>query len=94
MVDVRARVVLDWLLTISFALVAITGIILLFYPHEGVHRGWRTAEVVTAWYARPEILQIHIWAGIAFVVLCLIHLAINWTCLISMTKAAMKKREN
>ncbi len=90
MMNVRARVIVDWLLIISFAVTALTGIILLLYPHNGMHRSWRTAEIATTPYARPEILRIHMWSGIAFVVLGIIHLTINWTCLKNMTRMAMK----
>lgn len=90
MLSARTRVLIDWALIISFAIVAITGIVLLLYP-QGAHRGWRAAKAAaTAWYTSSEILQLHIWSGIAFIVLCTVHLVINWNCLKNMTKACFK----
>lgn len=91
MVGVKERVIIDWLALVSFILVAITGIMLIFYPHEGVHRGWYAIDAMRLPISRANILQIHIWSGIAFVIICGIHIATNWNCLKNLTKAAVKK---
>ncbi len=72
----------------SFAFVAVTGILLLLEGHA--HARWHGYAESTP-IPRETLLSIHEVAGIVFIVLVLIHLAINWTCLTSMTKVAAKR---
>lgn len=79
--------VLDIIMGVFLVFSAFSAIVIFFFlkrggPQEflGIHRGY--------W------ADIHIWTGLVFIVLALIHFFIHWKWIKSMTKNLFVKKEN
>ena len=82
----KANYVVDILLSISFILVAVTGILKLKIVMELLGFQWGQPPM-------PTMSFIHDWSGVIMVILVLIHIALNWKWLVCMTKAMFGKHD-
>lgn len=80
----------DVLLILSFLAVAKTGLILFFFFPEGVKQGgYQEFFGIT----KRDYGEIHDFAGIAFIILAVIHLILHWDWLWCMTKNLFNRKE-
>jgi len=89
MVNPRINYVVDFLITISFIVTAITGLILFFFLPSGVKQGsYQTflGIIKGTWSA------VHDWSGIIFIILIVLHFILHWNWVVSMTKNLFKKK--
>ncbi len=89
MVNPRINYVVDFLMTISFIVTAITGLILFFFLPSGVKQGsYQTflGIIKGTWSV------VHDWSGIIFIILTLLHFILHWNWVVSMTKNLFKKK--
>ena len=75
--------IIDFLMTISFIVTAITGLVIFFFLPSGVKQG--------SYQAFLGILKgnwsvIHDWGGIIFILLVFIHFISHWNWVVCMTK--------
>ncbi len=79
----------DIVLGMSFAITAITGVIMFLFLPEGVRQGgYQEFLGVT----KNMWSTLHARAGLAMIVLSLVHLIMHWDWLIYMTKMYLKRR--
>jgi hypothetical protein len=74
------NVVIDLVIAVSFALVAISGIYFLFVP------GGRWATDPMLLFSRTTWDLIHTWAGVMLVVAAVAHFAIHWKWVVKVTR--------
>jgi protein-S-isoprenylcysteine O-methyltransferase Ste14 len=75
--------IIDFLMTISFIVTAITGLIIFFFLPSGVKQGsYQTFLGII----KGTWSSIHDWSGIIFIILVVLHFVLHWNWLINMTK--------
>ncbi len=87
----KLNFLVDFLAFVAFLLVAKTGLIIFFFLPGGVRQG-RYQEfwgITKATYS-----TIHDWAGIALIVLVIIHLILHWRWIVCNFKNVFKKQDN
>jgi cytochrome b subunit of formate dehydrogenase len=79
----KINYIIDFLMTVSFIFVAISGLVIFFFLPSGVRQGgWQEF-----WGIEKNVwTDIHNWSGIVFVVLVLLHFILHWQWLVCMTK--------
>jgi len=85
----RANWLIDASVFASGLLAAITGIYFLFLPTGGYRGGRNPMYGVTILVDRHTWEDWHIWAGIAMIVIALVHIVIHWQWIKTMTKRAV-----
>jgi len=78
---------IDLVLTITFIITGITGLVIFFFIPSGVQQGRFQVflgiqkQVWTAW---------HNWSGIVMILAVLLHLVLHWNWMIRMTKKILR----
>jgi hypothetical protein len=84
---------MNWLidagLFISALIATITGIYFLFLPTGGYRGGRNPYYGMTILFDRHTWDDLHTWFGVAMIAIVVIHLAIHWRWVVSMTKRAL-----
>ena len=65
---------------------ALSGIYFLFLPSGGFQGGRNPLYNIQILFARQTWDDLHTWGGIAMIVAAIVHLAIHWTWVVSMTR--------
>ncbi|MEM4625370.1 MAG: DUF4405 domain-containing protein [Candidatus Pacearchaeota archaeon] len=85
----RINYFVDALMTFTFLITAITGLIIFFFLPSGIKQGrYQTFLGIT----KGTWSFIHNWSGIIFIVLLLIHLILHWKWIVTMTKSIFKRK--
>jgi hypothetical protein len=93
------RTIVHWvtviLLGISGLLTALTGIYFLFLPSGGYQGGRNPHYGQTFLFDRQIWTDIHTWAGIILVAVCILHIALHWQWVAEMSRrtVAVIRRE-
>ncbi len=84
---------MNWLidagLFISALVATITGIYFLFLPTGGYRGGRNPYYGITILFDRHTWNDLHTWFGVAMIAVVVIHLAIHWRWVVSMTKRTL-----
>lgn len=86
----KLNYIVDALMTISFIITAITGVVIFLVMPSGVPQGRYQVflgiqkHYWTAW---------HNWSGIIMLVLVLLHLVLHWRWIVCMTKSMFVKKQ-
>lgn len=89
MVNPKMNYVVDFLMTISFIVTAISGLILFFFLPSGVKQGsYQTFLGII----KGNWSVVHDWSGIVFIILGVLHFILHWNWIVSMTKNLFKKK--
>jgi len=84
---VSKRTLSNWLLDASLALsgllAAITGIYFLFLPSGGYKGGRNPFYGITILFQRATWEDLHLWTGLAMIIIGIVHLFIHWRWVIS-----------
>ena len=83
MVQPKTNYIVDFLMTISFIVTAITGLIFFFFLPSGVKQGsYQTfLGIIKETWSR-----VHNGGGILFIVLIIVHFILHWNWVKGMTK--------
>lgn len=85
---------MNWLidagLFISALIATISGIYFLFLPSGGYRGGRNPYYGITILFDRHTWNDWHTWAGVAMIAIVVIHLAIHWRWIVTMTKQAIR----
>ncbi len=85
----KLNYIIDFLLTISFVSVAVSGLAIFFFLPSGVRQGgWQEFLGIN----KNVWLDVHNWSGIIFVVLVLLHFVLHWQWVVCMTKEVFKSK--
>jgi hypothetical protein len=85
----KLNYIVDVVLGLSFLAAAITGLVLFFFLPGGVRQG-RLQEFLGV--IKETWSGVHTWAGIAMIVLSVVHLILHWNWIMCMTKSLLKKK--
>ncbi|MFH1248822.1 MAG: DUF4405 domain-containing protein [archaeon] len=80
---------IDILMAITFVFSATTALVIFFFLPEGVRQG-RYQEFLGL--TKGTWSFVHTWAGIAFIVLLIIHFILHWNWLICMSKSIFRNK--
>lgn len=87
---VSKRTLYNWLLDASLALsgllAALTGVYFLFLPSNGYQGGRNPFYGITILFERATWDDLHIWTGLAMVLVALVHLVIHWKWVVSTSR--------
>ncbi len=87
---VSKRTLYNWLLDASLALsgllAALTGVYFLFLPSNGYQGGRNPFYGITILFERATWDDLHIWTGLAMIVVALVHLVIHWKWVVSTSR--------
>lgn len=75
--------IVDFLMTLSFIVTALTGLIIFFFLPSGVKQGsYQTflGIIKGTWSV------VHDWSGIVLIILIMVHFILHWNWLINITK--------
>lgn len=85
---------MNWLvdagLFISGLVATLTGIYFLFLPSGGYQGGRNPYYGITILFDRHTWDDLHTWFGLAMIAIVVIHLAIHWRWIVTMTKQAIR----
>ena len=79
---------IDFLMFISIAITALTGIVLFIILPSGRRSGWETFLGIT----KETWVDIHTWVGFIFIAVAIIHLILHWNWIWAMTKKLFTKQ--
>lgn len=86
----KLNYIIDFLMTLSFVVVAISGLVIFFFLPSGVRQG----GLQEFWGIEKNTwVDIHNWSGIVFVVLVLLHFVLHWRWIVCMTKNIFSNKE-
>jgi len=80
----------DALLFLSGVLAALSGVYFLFLPVGGYQGGRNPMYGVTILFSRHTWEDLHVWSGIAMIVVAAVHIALHWNWITSMSRRALK----
>lgn len=87
---VSKRTLYNWLLDASLALsgllAALTGVYFLFLPSNGYQGGRNPFYGIIILFERATWEDLHIWTGLAMVVVAIVHLVIHWKWVLSTSR--------
>lgn len=86
----RINYIVDVLMAISFAITAITGLVIFFFLPSGVQRGGYQEFLGIA---KIFWSQIHDYAGIILILAGIIHILLHWQWIIVMTREIFTKQK-
>jgi hypothetical protein len=79
----KINYIIDALMVVSFAVTAVTGLIIFFFIPGGVPQG-RYQEFIGI--LKGTWTAVHNWAGIVMVLLVVLHFLLHWKWVVSTTK--------
>jgi len=90
MVTPKTNYVVDFLMTLSFIVTAITGLIIFFFLPSGVRQG---STQTFLGIIKGTWSFVHDWSGIIFIILVILHLILHWNWVIAITKNIFTKKQ-
>ena len=82
----RANWLIDLTVLLGGLLASLSGIYFLFLPSGGYQGGRNPMYGITILFDRHTWDDLHIWTGVAMIVAAVVHLAIHWQWVKTMTK--------
>ena len=79
----KINYLVDFLALVSFAITALSGLVIKFFMPSGIRQG-RLQEFLGI--QKGIWSEIHDWAGILLIVCVIIHLILHWNWIVCMTK--------
>ena len=89
MVTPKTNYVVDFLMTLSFIVTAITGLIIFFFLPSGVRQG---STQTFLGIIKGTWSFVHDWSGILFITLIILHFILHWNWITRMTKMFFKRK--
>ncbi|MBW2977189.1 DUF4405 domain-containing protein [Candidatus Woesearchaeota archaeon] len=86
MADAKRNYWIDFLMFLSIAVTALSGIILYIILPSGRRAGWQEFWGIS----REAWRNTHTWAGFVFIAIALIHLILHWKWIWAMSKGILK----
>lgn len=86
----KTNYIVDFLMTVSFIITAITGLVLFFFFPSGVRQG-RYQEFLGI--TKAVWINLHNWAGIIMIILVILHFVLHWDWIVSTTKGFFSKKK-
>lgn len=87
----KLNYLVDFLLFISFFITAATGLVLFFFIPSGVRQGGYQTFIGIM---KATWTDTHNYAGLAMIILSLIHLILHWNWIVCMTKNLFEKKDD
>ncbi|MEM0465915.1 MAG: DUF4405 domain-containing protein [Candidatus Pacearchaeota archaeon] len=87
----KINYIVDFLMAVLFIVTTITALIIFFFLPSGVKQGgYQTflGVIKRTWS------NIHIWSGMIFIILVIIHFILHWNWVVCMTKNIFSKKNN
>lgn len=82
---------IDAILMISAVLASLSGIYFLFLPVGGFQGGRNPLYNIRILFERHTWEDLHLWTGIAMIVIALIHIVIHWNWIVSSFRRIIKE---
>jgi len=86
----KINYIVDFFITLSFIITAISGLIMFFFLPEGVQRGGYQQFLGLI---KKNWVTLHNYAGIIMVVLVIIHFILHWDWIVCMIKGFFSKKQ-
>jgi len=79
----KLNYIIDFLLSVSFIVLAVSGLVIFFFLPSGVRQGGFQEFFGIE---KNVWTNVHNWSGIIFILLILLHFILHWQWVVRMTK--------
>jgi cytochrome b subunit of formate dehydrogenase len=86
----KINYIVDFFMTISFIITAISGLVIFFFLPEGIKRGGYQQFMGIM---KQNWILIHDYSGIIMLVLVIVHFLLHWNWIVCMTKSFFQKKQ-